>query len=340
MSELVKKDISKPLAVITGATGGLGEIFARLLAQRGFDLLLVGRNREKLESLAALLNKNFKVSASPIVSDLSSETELRKLCTFLKTLPQTPHVLINNAGFGFVGNALSMAPEKAQEMINVNVKALTALTLALAPQMKEKGVGRILNVASIAAFMPCPTMAVYAGTKAYVLSFSEALNTELKGTGVTVLGKVSLPASAQGGFGLDTDYVYVRANVDGQTVYGYLPLGYTVENSASSGGLNADEFVYRNVKKGESITLWMGELSLTLSDRERVKMYGEPNEEGEVYVTYTDASGTWSGYVPEDCLYEAPSSATITLVIILLVTAAVLASGCYLLLRKPPMLQE
>ncbi len=186
MSELVKKDISKPLAVITGATGGLGEIFARLLAQRGFDLLLVGRNREKLESLAALLNKNFKVSASPIVSDLSSETELRKLCTFLKTLPQTPHVLINNAGFGFVGNALSMAPEKAQEMINVNVKALTALTLALAPQMKEKGVGRILNVASIAAFMPCPTMAVYASTKAYVLSFSEALNTELKGTGVTV----------------------------------------------------------------------------------------------------------------------------------------------------------
>ncbi len=162
-----------------------------------------------------------------------------------------------------------------------------------------------------------------------------------KGTGVTVLGKVSLPASAQGGFGLDTDYAYVSASVDGEkTVYGYIPLGYTVENSASSGGLGTDEFVYRNVKKGESITLWMGELSLTLSDRERVKMYGEPNEEGEVYVTYTDASGTWSGYVPEECLYEAPSSATITLIVILLVTAAVLASGCYLLLRKPPMLQE
>ena len=161
-----------------------------------------------------------------------------------------------------------------------------------------------------------------------------------KGTGVTVLGKVSLPASAQGGFGLDTDYVYVRASVDGETVYGYIPLGYTVENSASSGGLGTDEFVYRNVKKGESITLWMGELSLDLSDRERVKMYGEPNEEGEVFVTYANESGTWSGYVPEDSLYEAPSSATITLIVILLVTAAVLASGCYLLLRKPPMLQE
>ena len=161
-----------------------------------------------------------------------------------------------------------------------------------------------------------------------------------KGTGVTVLGKVSLPASAQGGFGLDTDYAYVRASVDGETVYGYIPLGYTVENSASSGGLGTDEFVYRNVKKGESITLWMGELSLDLSDRERVKMYGEANEEGEVFVTYANESGTWSGYVPEDSLYEAPSSATITLVVILLVTAAVLASGCYLLLRKPPMLQE
>lgn len=161
-----------------------------------------------------------------------------------------------------------------------------------------------------------------------------------KGTGVTVLGKVSLPASAQGGFGLDTDYAYVRASVDGETVYGYIPLGYTVENSASSGGLGTDEFVYRNVKKGKSITLWMGELSLDLSDRERVKMYGEANEEGEVFVTYANESGTWSGYVPEDSLYEAPSSATITLVVILLVTAAVLASGCYLLLRKPPMLQE
>lgn len=186
MTELVKKNIARPLALITGATGGLGEVFCTLLAQRGFDLLMVGRNRDKLKALSNTLEKNFKISASPLPCDLADATELAKLCTFLDTLAQPPHVLINNAGLGYVGEALNMAAYKAHEIIAVNVQALTDITLCLVPKMKDKGVGRILNVASIAAFMPCPTMAVYAATKAYVLSFSEALATEMENTGVTV----------------------------------------------------------------------------------------------------------------------------------------------------------
>ena len=155
-----------------------------------------------------------------------------------------------------------------------------------------------------------------------------------RGTAFTVHGYVRGAAGGEGGWGLDSDYAYVTVNATGQK--GYIPVSYLAEGGVSGG---ATEFVYRTVDRGESITLFAGSESITLAGRERVKMYGVPDDEGNVYVTYTDADGkVWAGNVPENCLYEAPASATAVLVAVLAVAAVILVSVCYLLLRRQPAL--
>lgn len=155
-----------------------------------------------------------------------------------------------------------------------------------------------------------------------------------RGTAFTVHGYVRGAAGGEGGWGLDSDYAYVTVNATGQK--GYIPVSYLAEGGVSGG---ATEFVYRTVDRGESITLFAGSESITLAGRERVKMYGVPDEAGNVYVTYTDADGrVWAGNVPENCLYEAPASATAVLVAVLAVAAVILVSVCYLLLRRQPAL--
>ena len=155
-----------------------------------------------------------------------------------------------------------------------------------------------------------------------------------RGTAFTVHGYVRGAAGGEGGWGLDSDYAYVTVNATGQK--GYIPVSYLAEGGVSGG---ATEFVYRTVDRGESITLFAGSESITLAGRERVKMYGVPDEAGNVYVTYTDADGrVWAGNVPESCLYEAPASATAVLVAVLAVAAVILVSVCYLLLRRQPAL--
>lgn len=173
----------KKTALITGATSGLGYEFVQLLAKEQCNLIVVARNEEKLLSIKSefpLLN------VTTIPMDLSKPGSVRKLVEEIQEKELQVDVLINNAGFGLLGKFDELNVEKQLEMIQLNISALTELTHAFLPQMKKQKFGQIMNVASTAAFQPGPMMAVYYATKAYVLSFSEALVEELAGTGVTV----------------------------------------------------------------------------------------------------------------------------------------------------------
>jgi uncharacterized protein len=177
---------NRKTALITGASGGIGEALARTLAQHGYNLILVARTMSKLEALGAELSTKNGVETTSISIDLSAFDASQKLMTELEARKLNVDVLVNNAGFGEYGDFATGDPIKQQQMISLNIMTLTMLTRALLPKMLERKFGRVMNVASTAAFMPGPLMSVYYASKAYVLSFSEALAEELLGTGVTV----------------------------------------------------------------------------------------------------------------------------------------------------------
>jgi short-subunit dehydrogenase len=170
---------TKPsLALITGASSGIGADLAREFHRAGHALVLVARRRDRLDALAAELGS----TARALVADLADPNAPARL--FAEIGPVD--VLVNNAGFGAAGRFAKLDLATQQRMIQVNISALTALThLFLAP-MRARGYGRVLNIASTAAFQPLPGLAVYAATKAYVMSLSESLWAELEGSGVTV----------------------------------------------------------------------------------------------------------------------------------------------------------
>jgi uncharacterized protein len=186
-------------AVITGASSGIGADLARLFARDGSRLLLAARSVTALEKLAVELRSLYGVECLSFGVDLAEATGPRDLVRFCAARGLEVDVLVNNAGFGAWGELVSIDPDRQLAMIEVNVAALTHLTRLLLPGMLERGRGRILNVASTAAFQPGPLMAVYYATKAYVLSFSEALAEELRGTGVTVT--TLCPGPTATGFG-------------------------------------------------------------------------------------------------------------------------------------------
>jgi short-subunit dehydrogenase len=164
-------------ALVTGASGGIGEAIARELAGDGYELVLVARSSDKLAALAEDIG-----GARVIPADLTDPATPGKL---VAEVPDVD-VLVNNAGIGDYGPFADADIDKTLGMVQLNVTALTDLTRRYLPGMLERGQGRILNVSSTAAFQPGPLMAVYYATKAYVLSFSEAIAEELRGTGVTV----------------------------------------------------------------------------------------------------------------------------------------------------------
>lgn len=164
-------------ALITGASGGIGADVARLLATRGDDVVLVARSVDKLEQLATELG-----GARVVACDLAEPDGPAALIAAVPSVD----ILVNNAGVGDFGLFADADPAKTMAMLQLNIGALTELTRAYLPGMRERGSGRILNVASTAAFLPGPLMAVYYASKAYVLSFSEAIAEELRGSGVTV----------------------------------------------------------------------------------------------------------------------------------------------------------
>ncbi|MEO7564341.1 MAG: SDR family oxidoreductase [Sphingomicrobium sp.] len=173
--------MTNPVALITGASAGLGVEFARQLSAKGHRLVLVARRKERLDALAKELG-----NARAVAIDLGTPGAVAKLMANVVKAGETVDLLINNAGFGLVGRVAELDPERQRAMIDLNIGALTDLSRAVAPGMIKRRTGAILNVASTAAFQPGPGMAVYFATKAYVLSFTEALHEELKPHGIKV----------------------------------------------------------------------------------------------------------------------------------------------------------
>lgn len=176
-------------ALVTGASGGIGYELAVLLAQDSHDLVLVARSADKLAEVADELERKYGITARPMAKDLAGPQAPVEIHDELRRLGIHLDVLVNNAGFGYKGPFAQQSPVSQVEMLQLNVVALTLLTrleLGGSDGMLARGAGKILNLASTAAFQPGPLMAEYYATKAYVLSLSEALANELAGTGVTV----------------------------------------------------------------------------------------------------------------------------------------------------------
>jgi len=173
-------------ALITGASVGIGRELAKLFAQNNHNLVLVARNAARLQEVAGDLERQFEVTAKAFPLDLTSSAAPQLLFDQLRRENIAIDVLVNNAGYGKLGAFTQIPYAESAGQIELNITALTHLTkLFLAPMLERKA-GRILNVASTAGFQPGPLMAVYYATKAYVISFSEALANELQGTGVSV----------------------------------------------------------------------------------------------------------------------------------------------------------
>ncbi|GAC50134.1 SDR family NAD(P)-dependent oxidoreductase [Gordonia aichiensis] len=174
-------------ALITGASGGIGEQFARVFAARGADLILVARSEDKLVALAGELSSRHQIRAEVIPADLSIPGAADKVVAEADSRGLRVDILVNNAGFGTFGYLAKADPARIRDEVALNVGALTDFTTTYLQRMSDVGEGAILNIASNAAFQPIPRMAVYAATKAYVLSLSEALWSEGRRVGVRVL---------------------------------------------------------------------------------------------------------------------------------------------------------
>jgi short-subunit dehydrogenase len=192
-------------ALITGGSGGIGLELANVFARNGFDIVLVARKRDTLEAAAGQLEGKFNVTAHVYAADLRRREAPPAIFDFIRSENISVDILVNNAGFGLGGEFADTDLDRELEMIQVNIAALTQLTKLFLPAMIKRKSGRILNVASTAAFQPGPLMSVYYASKAYVLSFSEALSEELRDTGVTVTAlcpgptKTDFAATAQVG---------------------------------------------------------------------------------------------------------------------------------------------
>lgn len=176
----------RPVALVTGASGGIGLELARLCAKGGHDLVLVARSGGKLDEIAKYLSGMYQIRVEKLAVDLTDPDAAERIAGAVEELGLAVDVLVNNAGFGEWGLFGRADAARQLAMIQVNVTALTHLTRLVLPGMVHRRRGRILNVASTAGFAPGPLMAVYYATKAFVISFSEAIGDELEGTGITV----------------------------------------------------------------------------------------------------------------------------------------------------------
>jgi short-subunit dehydrogenase len=237
---MARKRQSKPLtALITGASSGIGAALARCFAREGHRPVLVARSADKLQELAHALHAEFGVSAVVLAADLARPGAATALATSLRRRRIAIDVLVNNAGILEQGQFVRIPARRHQALIDLNISALTAMLAQFLPTMIKRGDGRILNVASIAAFEPVPTLATYAATKAYVLSLSESLSEELRGTGVTVT------ALCPGITATDMLTAAARANARIMSLPGFLIS--EVETVAAEG--------YRACMKGEVIAV-------------------------------------------------------------------------------------
>ena len=176
----------KEIALITGASSGIGYEIAKLFAADKTDLLIVARNEKKLLEIKNEFEEQFKIDVFTVTADLSSNEGIQTVYDAVNTNKLIVSYLVNNAGFGDYGAFIDRRMEKYKEMIQLNIVSLTELSYHFGKEMVKRGKGRILNVASMAGLQPDPNFAVYGATKAYVISVSEAIHKEFENTGVSV----------------------------------------------------------------------------------------------------------------------------------------------------------
>ena len=184
-------------ALVTGASSGIGETFARELASRNTDLILVARSQDKLEQLATELTARHEIKAEIIVKDLTESASGKAVFDEVQARGLTVDLLINNAGLGDYGVLGDRPLSKQLAMVQLNITVLLELTGLFLPVMQQRNSGGIINISSIAGFQPLPYMSVYAATKAFVLNFSEALWAENRNSGVNVLAVCPGPTESQ-----------------------------------------------------------------------------------------------------------------------------------------------
>ena len=259
-------DSKTQTALITGASGGIGYELAKLLARDHCNLILVARSADKLNQVAAELQSQSGVEVKVIARDLSAPDGPSSLFAQLQREGIAVDVLINNAGFGAFGNFSEMSEADILGQIHLNITALTHLTRLFLPAMLARRSGKIMNVASTAAFQPGPLMAVYYATKAYVLSLSEALANEVEGSGVVI--SCFCPGATDTSFakraGIENSRVFKKfAVMDVETVardgYRGLMAGRTLVISGTQNWLTANSVRFAPRKLVTAISRWVAE---------------------------------------------------------------------------------
>lgn len=210
-STLMRSTSTSPsgTVLVTGASKGIGREIARNFAHRGHPVIIVATDQAELDAVASEMQQEAGVNVRPIAQDLQAPDAAEKLIRTIDAAGMEIEILVNNAGLGQHGNYWEIPLERDLEMLRVNVEAPLRLTKAILPRMLSRGHGRILNTASIAGFEPGPTLAVYHATKAFVLSWTEALATELEGKGITVTALCPGPVDTD--FFPKADMVQTRA---------------------------------------------------------------------------------------------------------------------------------
>lgn len=261
----------RPVTVITGASAGIGAELARVFGRHGHALVLLARRTERLETLAAEIAASGAPPPLVVTCDLLAPQAVEELAQTLAREGVEPQFLVNNAGFGLVGSAAELPRGEQLAMIDLNVRVLTELSLRFADSIARQR-GGILNVASMAAFVPGPRMAVYYASKAFVLSFSEALSVELKPLGVRVTALCPGPVA--------TEFA-ARAGLKGKTSPGVLSMPADVVAEAGYRGLMSGK---RRVIPGVRLKLVLFIISLVpnavllafVSERQRRRLARQP----------------------------------------------------------------
>jgi len=224
-------------ALITGASSGIGLELAKIHAAKGGNLVLVARSKSKLDELKYELEKKYSISVYTIGKDLSLPNSAAAVYAEIKQQNITVDYLINNAGFGDYGLFFDSVWEKQEQMINLNITTLTHFTRLFLKDMVDRKSGKIMNLASTASFQPGPTMAVYCATKSYVLSFSEAINNEVREFGVTVTALC--PGATISGF-------MAASSLEGSNLF---------ENKKLPSSKEVAEFGYKSMMKGRAVAI-------------------------------------------------------------------------------------
>ncbi len=270
----MKNADNKLTVLITGASSGIGKALAHEFAAHGFDIVAVARNKRKLDELSVEISTRHKVEVFTVEKDLAYDKAAQELYDEVKNLNRTINILVNDAGIGQRGNFVDIPAEKDEEIIHLNVLALTHLTKLYLREMVSRDEGKILQLGSVAGFQPGPLLAVYHATKAFVVSFSEALATELEDMGSRVNVTCLCPGPT------DTDF-FSRADMENTNVVAHKDQLMQSPEKVAQGGYEAlmqGERVFIPGASNKVMTFIRRAIPKSLQSRMQKKFY-ETNEE-------------------------------------------------------------